>query len=282
MIEQLQSFIVTSWHGHRNDPNIPQAVWEVWRGKFKGRRDPRQQSNVDLAILDSQGRVVHSFDGFPKRRFGRFRSRGRRETLGEYTARELKRAASRLGLTEPSSKKRSPKLPDLEGTGGIRLFVRLMDDRMKAYQAPVVEVVPLEADDWKPLAYCDKERFVDATTLKKWLSLVYPPGVMERTNPHTKQVYKIDAVEGVLSLAPAGSDGELRYAVLHGEVRLTDEGLDEFSYKGTLEIVLSYRPSESKVHSLRGVFEGIYPRVDRMHQKTRKLPLLAAFESRPE
>jgi len=160
--------------------------------------------------------------------------------------------------------------------------VSLKDDRMTAYRAPVVEVVPLDQHDWKPLAYPYERRTVDAASLKPWLREVYPPGMMERTNPRTKLVYKIKTVEGKLSLASAGSDDKHRYALLSGTIRLTDEGADAFSYEGQLEVVLSYKPNDSNVKSLRGVFDGIYPRFDRMHNRTRYLPLQAAFESRPE
>ena len=116
----------------------------------------------------------------------------------------------------------------------------------------------------------------------KWLSQIYPPGVMERTNPRTKLAYKIKAVQGTLSLAPAGADAARRYATLSGTVRLTDEGEDKFSYEGKLNAVLTYKPGEQNVLSLRGVFEGEYPRYDRMRNRNYWIPLQAAFESLPE
>ena len=258
---------------------IPAAVKEVWRRKFspKGPRHNRErQSNVDLAVLDSKGYLVHSFDGFRHSNFGR------RETLGEYTARELRRAASRLDFDSAPFTKRRTNLPDLSEGSGIRVFVRLEDNRMTAYQAPIIELVPLTDEDWKSLEYPEKERSVEASTLKKWLSQVYPSGVMERTNPRTKKVYKIESTEGTLSLVPAGEDTQRRYATLMGNVVLTDEGVDHFSYEGKLKIVLTYELSSARAQSLRGVFEGIYPRVDRMRNRTRYLPLEAAFESRPK
>jgi hypothetical protein len=153
---------------------------------------------------------------------------------------------------------------------------------MTAYRAPVIEVVPLKEQDWKLLAYPDERQSVEAATLKPWLSEVYPGGVMERTNPQTKRVYKIKAVEGKLSLAPAGADDKHRYALLSGNIRLRDEGKDGFSFEGKLEVVLTYKLNDPNVRTLRGVFEGIYPRFDRMRNRTRNLPLQAAFESRPE
>ncbi|MDA1015919.1 MAG: hypothetical protein O3A00_15865, partial [Planctomycetota bacterium] len=279
VVDLLQPFIVTSWHGHRNDAEIPAAVRDVWQEKFApqpGRRLNRQ-SNVDLAVFDSKGRLVHWFDGMPRDNRGRF------EALDQYTLRELRKASIWLGMIERQSKKLPLKLPDLNPpTRGIRVFVSLKDDRMTAYRAPVVEVVPLDDQGWKPLAYSTERRTVDAAALKPWLSQIYPPGVMERTNPETKTAYQIKTVEGKLSLTPIDADGRHRSAILSGNIRLTDEGRDAFSYTGQLEVVLTYDANSSTVKTLRGVFDGIYPRFDAMHDRTRQLPLQAVFESRPE
>lgn len=287
MIETLGPFIVTSWHGHRDDAKIPNAVRKVWSEKFRGERrgrdrgrGPKEQSNVDLAVLDADGKVVHSFDGFRRPRGDR-RS-GRRESLAEYTAREIHKAVERLGEKPPRRGKGDVKLPDIKKGSGVRVFVRLMDDRMKAYQAPVVEIVPLATDDWQVLALPKKQRAVSAAKLEKWLSQVYPPGVMERVDRRTKKVYKVEKVEGELTLSPAGSDGDRDFALLRGTVRLTDEGPDDFSYRGKLEVVLSYSRSSPGTPTLRGVFSGIYPRYDRFRRRTREIPLRAAFESRPK
>jgi hypothetical protein len=158
----------------------------------------------------------------------------------------------------------------------------LRDNRMLAYRAPVVEVVPVTKTDWKPLAWPDKELTVPGNALKPWLSQIYPPGVMERTNPQTKVVYAIKATEGDLKLAPLKQKGEERQAILRGVVRLTDEGPDDFSHQGILEIVLTYRKGEGSPYSLRDYFDGLYPRNDRMHRDVRWLPLQAAIKSIPD
>ena len=41
MVRALQSYIVTSWHGHRNDPDLPEAVQTVWQEKFAAGHKPR-------------------------------------------------------------------------------------------------------------------------------------------------------------------------------------------------------------------------------------------------
>ena len=162
----------------------------VWRWKFQPPRGgfPQRQSNVDLALLNPQGILVHTFDAARNEQYGR------RGAIQHYTAAQLQRAAPYLGLNNRPANERPVKLPDLGGDRGIRLLVTLRDERMPAYRAPVVEVVPMAKADWKPLTWPDKERVVPAATLKSWLSQIYPPGVMERTNPVTKVVYAIKAV----------------------------------------------------------------------------------------
>lgn len=153
-------------------------------------------------------------------------------SLGRYTAGELHRALPRLGLSDDLTEQRPIRLPDLNGERGIRLLVRLQEDRMAAYRAPVVEVVPLTKADWQMLAWPAQERVVQASALKPWLSQIYPPGIMERTDQRTKVVYAIQSTEGDLKLRPVPSEGKSRQAILHGTVRLTDEGPDGFSYQG--------------------------------------------------
>ena len=89
---------------------------------------------------------------------------------------------------------------------------------MKAYQTPVVEVVRLAQEDWAPLTWPDKERSFNAASLMKWLLQVYPPGMMERTNPNTKFAYRIKAVTGTLSLVLAGVDSMRRYSVYERKI----------------------------------------------------------------
>ena len=62
----------------------------------------------------------------------------------------------------------------------------------------------------------------------------------------------------------------------------TDEGPDDFSFQGIVEAVLTYKKGEATPQSLRGYFDGLYPRNDRMHRDIRWLPLQAAIESIPE
>ena len=275
---QLQPYIVTSWHGHRNDVEIPSAVKTVWRKKFQPPRRgfPQKQSNVDIALLDSNGRVVHSFDAAHNEEYGR------RVAIEQHTVRQLQYVRPLLELDKPMGQLRPLKLPTLNGKRGIRVFVSLGDERMRAYQAPVVEVVPLTDADWQHLAWSAKERPVPAAALKPWLSQIYPPGVMERTDPQTKFVYTIKSTTGELNLAPISPANGKRRAILNGVIRLTDEGPGNFSYQGVIGLVITYPEDDTKPQSLRGYFDGLYPRTDRLHRDTRWLSLQAAFESIPQ
>ena len=77
--------------------------------------------------------------------------------------------------------------------------------------------------------------------------------------------------------------------ILAGTITLTDEGpknfsgdyfsYDHFSYGGQLELLLAYPEGSDSFSGLRGTFEGIYPRFDRMHNQQRNLPLRAAREA---
>jgi hypothetical protein len=233
------------------------------------------QSNVDIALLNSTGELVYWFDAFHRSGFGR------QEPLAQYTARNIQQASTLLRLDPADSVPHPLKLPELGGSRGVRVLVRLVDDRMRAYQAAVVETVALGKDDWKLLAYPQTERVVDSARLLPWLSQLYPPGVMERTDPLTKKVYGVKSVEGALSLAAAGQTRTTRFALLRGSIRLTDEGPDRFSYSGSLEVVLTYPSDGATVSTIRGSFSGLYPRPDRSGG-TRWIPLQAALESLPE
>jgi hypothetical protein len=285
VVRLLRPFIAASWHGHHNDPELPEAVRTVWREKFGGQggNGPGlrgKQSNVDLAVLDAKGNLVHWFDGFRRMEGQPFPDGKRRESLGDYTARELQKATAELNLEGTPTGEHPLKLPD-PGRSGMRVFISLLEERMKAYRAPVVEAVALTRNDWKPLAYPDREKTIEASLLNKWLSQVYPPGVMERTDPQTKQVYRISRIRGSLTLEPAGAFNNMRYALLTGRIILIDEGPDDFSYEGDIEIVLTYSKTRSMPQSLRGIFDGIYPRYNPMNRSFREIPLQAAFEALP-
>ena len=280
VVTALRPFVLTHWFGHRNDRDIPEIVREVWSKKFQPGRDQRstRQSNVDFVLLDSNGKLVHWFDAVGSARYGRPGS------IVTNTLEQLRQGIARLRLKPGSSShinSVSLKLPDARpGQGGMRVFVRLDDRRMPAYRLPVVEFVELASEDWTPLAWPERPRTVDASSLGKWLKQVYPPGVMERVDPVTKHPFTITSVSGRLTLTRATPDDKSRYAVASGRVRLVDSGGDGFAFEGDLDLVITYGKQSAKVQTVRGVFRGTYPRLDRPRQTTRHIPLEAVFESR--
>ena len=139
---------------------------------------------------------------------------------------------------------------------------------------PVVDVVPMNADDWKPLAFTPNGTEIEAEVLKRWLVWVYPAGI--RAADEQKQFQKFS---GSLKLEPAGSNDMFRYALLRGKVRLTKGSDRESAFEGELEAVLTYRHDVAQVQSLRGVVEGAY--LYRMRETSREI-LRVAIESRPE
>jgi hypothetical protein len=274
-------FVVTSWFGHRNDEKIPSVVREVWARKFRPRRSQRgtRQSNVDFAVLDARGKLVHWFDAVGSTRYAR------PTDLVTNTLKQLRLGASRIRSLGGPIRPRTAnllKLPDAApGKSGVRVFVRLDDRLMPAYRLPVVEFVDLSARDWLSLQWPQQPRTVDASVLKKWLAEVYPPGVMERVDRKTKKAFSISSISGSLSLKAAVPDADARYAVASGRVRLGDSGGDGFAFEGDLDLVLTYARDNPAVQTMRGVFRGTYPRRDRIRQTTRHIRLEAVFESRP-
>ena len=170
--------------------------------------------------------------------------------------------------------------PDLKATGatvpaGVRLFVRLNDEKDPfRSQMPVVEVVALKAEEWKPLALPEKAREVEAAALKSWLVQLYPAGI--RTADQSKPFTRIS---GSLRLEPAGKDKAGRYALLRGKITLAKGGDQESAFEGTLQAVLTYGLDAPAVKSVRAVVEGDY--LYRLRE-TQRMPLVAAIESRPE
>ncbi|HKB42699.1 MAG TPA: hypothetical protein VKD72_40090 [Gemmataceae bacterium] len=257
IVKLLQPFVVTSWHG-AGEKDMTDDVKEVFtKSGLKG-------TNVYALILDQEGRLAHGFTGLS----------GRGEGRSDYKV-EITKGLARLKLLEEKApeKLRPVVLPDLKGgadgaPAGVRLFVRHQERK------PIVEVIPMNAAEWKTFTYPEKAREIEAKSLRDWLIQLYPPAIraVDQRKPFKE-------ITGSLELAPAGADKEGRYALLRGKVRLAKGDDTESAFEGTLEAVLTYRPDAPEVKSLHGVVEGDY--LYRM-RGTQRLPLKAAIESRPE
>src|SRR5262249_4135614 len=180
--------------------------------------DPKH-SNVYALILDQEGRLVHGFHGLS----------GRGEKRSDYKA-EIAKGLAKLKLPEGKkpAKERPAVLPDLKGAtpgapAGVRIFVRLRDAKGGfGGGKPVVEVVPMKAEDWKALAFPEKARDVEAETLRSWLVQLYPPAI--RT---VDQKEPFREITGRLELEPAGGRHKVRKATQSRDNRrgdVTDKG----------------------------------------------------------
>jgi hypothetical protein len=274
-VDLLKPFILTAAHSGKADlGDLEPAVREVFTRSALS-KDPKR-FNVFMFVLDPRGRVVHEFHGLPGGRKTAAPGRSNHQV-------EINKARARLELPEakPQKVEGPPKgLPDLKplasgGPAGVRLFIR-QDDRSNPLfsKLPVVEVVAMKRDDWKPLAFAPGGKDVEAEVLKSSLVWLYPAGI--RAADEQKRFQKFS---GTLKLEPAGSTDRFRHALLRGKVRLGKGGDSESAFEGELEAVLTYRRDAAEVLSVRGVVEGVYLYRAR---GTSRVKLRAAIESRPE
>lgn len=270
-MDLLKPFLLTAAHSGKDAlGDLEPAVRDVF-AKSDLSKDAKR-FNVFMFVLDTKGQVIHEFHGLPGNGPGR----------SDHQA-EIKKARALLKLPEakPGKAEGPPKgLPDLKALvsgapAGVRLFIRQDDPSNSVFsKLPVVEVVPMKADDWKPLSFSTKAKDIEAEVLKNWLVWLYPAGI--RAADEQKRFQKFS---GTLTLEPAGSDDKFRYALLRGKVRLAKGGDTESAFDGELEAVLTYRRDAPEVQSVRGVVEGIYLYRTR---GTSPQKLRTAIESRPE
>ena len=274
-MDLLKPFLVTAAHSGNDDlGDLEPAVREVFT-KSELSKDPKR-FNVFMFVLDPQGRLVHEFHGLPGGRKAGTPGRSDHQA-------EIEKARSQLKLPEakPHKAEGPPKgLPDLKelapgAPAGVRLFIRQDDPSNSVFsKLPVVEVVSMKPDDWKPLAFDPKGKEIEAEVLKNWLVRLYPAAI--RAADEKKPFQKFS---GTLKLEPAGSDDKFRYALLRGKVLLAKGDDTESAFEGQIELVLTYRPDVADVQSVRGVIEGTYLYRTR---GTSREKLRVAIESRPE
>jgi hypothetical protein len=274
-VDLLRPFLITAAHSGKEDlSDLEPAVREIYTGSDLS-KDPNR-FNLFMFVLDPKGKVIHEFHGLPGGREGVVPGRS------DHRA-EIEKARTKLKLPEGKPEKGDKPakgLPDLKALdsgapAGVRLFIRQDVSGNSIFsKLPVVEVVPMKADDWKPLAFAPKGKEIEAEALKSWLVWLYPAGI--RAADEQKRFQKFS---GTLKLEPAGSDDKFRYAVLRGKVRLEKGSDTESAFEGELEVVLTYRRDAAEVQSVRGVVEGTYLYRTR---GTSREKLRAAIESRPE
>jgi hypothetical protein len=271
VVNLLKPFLLIAAHSGTNAlGDLEPAVREVYT-RSELSKDPKR-FNVFMFVLDPRGRVVHEFHGLPGRGSGR----------SDHEA-EIQKARAKLGLPEakPEQTEGPPRgIPDLKALrpgapAGVRLFIRQDDPKNSIFsKLPVVEVVSMKPDDWKPLAFAPKGKEIEAEVLKSWLVWLYPAGI--RAADEKKPFQKFS---GTLQWEPAGSDARFRHALLRGKVLLAKGGEAESAFEGQLQVVLMYGPDAAEVQFLRGVVEGTY-----LYRTRGTVPekLRVAIESRPE
>ena len=269
VLKLLQPFLIVSANCGPDSSTLEPDIQKIFT-KSELLKDPKH-TNLFGFVLDAEGQVVHQFHGLP--------GSGGVLARSDYKA-ELTKARTKLLLPKELPAKKIedlPGLPDLttsskKGAGlpaGVRLFVRQVD------AMPLVEVVPMNANQWQALALPAQAKEMDAEVLKDWLVWLYPAAV----RPADGESKRFQKFNGKLTLEPAGADKDRRYALLHGTVRLT-KGTDNGStFEGTIQLVITYRLDAPEVKSVRGIVAGEF-----VYQTTRtlRLPLKAAIESRPE
>lgn len=262
----LHPFVVTSVNCGPDLSVLEPEVREIF-SKSELLKDPKH-TNVYGFVLDRQGQLVHQFHGLP--------GTGGTLARSEYQV-ELAKAIAKLKLPDEMMTKKRPEqfaLPDLPKTAsglpaGVRLFLR-----EETRKLPVVEVVPMTADQWRTFALPSQAKEVEAEVLKDWLVWLYPAAI--RAADENK---RFQHFSGTLKLEPAGADQNGRYALLRGAIRLAKGNDNESTFEGSLQVVLTYPQDEPVVKSVRGIVEGDYLYRTR---GTQRMPMKVAIESRPE
>src|SRR5690349_11793645 len=123
VVEALRPFIVSFW-GQANDEPIPDDIQPLY-----DRSGRRGGSNVRCFVLSHDGKLLHSFNGFPGNNPNPMRYSS--DEYADYFAAEINRAELPVKV---KARETRLKLPDIKN--GVRLFIRLPEHR-GSYAAPV-------------------------------------------------------------------------------------------------------------------------------------------------
>ncbi len=270
MQKSLEPYIVTLWNG-REPADAPPDVQELvhQRGRQRG------QSNIQVFILNPQGKLIHGFDGMTDRHPGDMYQIKKR--MPGYFVQELERAARSLGTIPARQSTRSHQLPTVQGDGvpaGMRIYVTCGQNRLGHFQVPVVETAKLTQEQRAALAYTNQTRKIPAQTLRSWLAVMYPPAVMDGHGG-------MNQVTGELVWQAAGENDTARFATLRGTIRFELDNRSRITYQGPLELVLRYGKLGDSLEEVRGVLETKFPRMDQRGGVAEKVTMKVALESLP-
>jgi hypothetical protein len=227
--------------------------------------------NIVLFLLDSDGKLVDSFLPVPNKEGRQIGSQILRS--GSWLRDRIATALKKVKVDPEASAEAKVNAPDVDDFGleeGIRLTTLFDPERGINYRMPTVEVVPFTSEEKKVLSRSNAPKEVEASDLGNWFRQIYPPGIMEKTG-------YVKKVSGALTLTPAGKAN----AVLKGTVTFFFDDRSSTTYEGTVELVVSYGKDRSP-SSVKGLWNGMYPKSDRRHQDTNEIKMMVLIESRPE
>jgi hypothetical protein len=262
VVDVLRPFVVACWSGRGTDV-MPEEVRALWKEAKPGGR------NISCMVLDSSGALVKAWWPLPDPAERGGGDPFGRERLGRLMKEQIEKASADLEKPAPPEKKLTLPTAEKEGVR-ILLALKVSGRAPMNYKAPTVEAVTATAAEKKALEYPESAREVAAADLRRWLEQIYPAAIMDSSG-------KPPALKGTLTLSPAGK----RAAILKGELVFTMDDRAATEYRGTLEVAITYGEGRDYV-SLRGLFEGIYPKSDPKRGKPMEHSMTAVIESTPE
>lgn len=169
-------------------------------------------------------------------------------------------------------------MPDVSGTeplAGVRVYLTFGTNRLNHYRTPTVEAVKFTDAMRKALVYPDAERNLSADDLRPMLEQFYPPAIMDGHGGCRR-------IDADLTLKPVGRDGEKRFALLQGNVKIELDNDNRTRYQGPFSVVLTYDGDNSAAKSLRGIGTWEFPKHNPQGQVAERILMTATIESRPE
>jgi len=266
VLESLRPFIVT-YASARHVEDFPPDVRDLC-----AQAGHRKNINLGLMVLDQHGKMVRQTTPFVRPPAFNFDP--------EAQGKDFKRQIDQLleGLPIPAAKiavRPRITLPDVPGTeplAGVRIYLTFGANKLNHYRTPTVEAVATPKELRRALVYPATATKVSADAVKPWLEQIYPPAIMDGKGG-------FDRIDATLTLRPAGTIGEVRCAVLEGDVQFALDNASRIRYDGKLSVVVEY-DGDNPVR-VRGICECVFPKTNPQGQVVERIAMTATIESRP-
>lgn len=253
------------------DARRPQEYPTDVRELHEQRDRQRCRSNITVCVLDSAGKLVHSFDGMPGQ--GEPVQQFRQKMAG-HCLRELETAKKLLGTLPTAAGEKKLTLPTTAGAGqpaGVRVYLRFGTNHLRHFRVPTVEAVEVSQAERQALAWSAKPKTLSARDIKAWLQECYPPAVMDGKGGFR-------GITGTLSWKPAGESAEFRYATLSGTISFELDNTGRAKYQGPLEIALTYPKDREDFIDLKGTLKTSIPRQNPEGRTVERVTMDVALE----